>query len=124
MTTIIDPELTVRLGALHPDEAARIHEYATAAFLWRGLRQDDALDVARGLHWRAVGRDPTAPAGEVVAALALHPLAGAERDRLAGLLDVLHRPGPAGPPGLEAFRRLGRRLSVALDLLDKARTIA
>jgi hypothetical protein len=126
MTTIIDPELTLRLGALPPTEATRIQEYATAAFLWRGLRQDEALEVARGLHWRAVGRDPTAPAAEVVTALALIPLADPERDRLAALLDAHCRPGPpvTARPGVEDLRRLGRRLSVALNLLDTASTIA
>jgi hypothetical protein len=125
MTTIIDPELTVRLGALHPDEAARIQECATAAFLWRGLRQEEALDVARGLHWRAVGRDPTAPAAELVAALALQPLSDTDRDRLAALLDARCRPEQpvAARPGVEDFRRFGRRVSVALDLLDTTGTI-
>jgi hypothetical protein len=125
MTTIIDPELTVRLGALHPDEAARIDRYATAAFLWRGFRQAEALEVARGLHWRAVGRDPTAPAAEVVTALALVPLARAERDRLAALLDARCPLDPpvAAHPGVEDFLRLGRRLSSALNLLDTASTI-
>lgn len=127
MTTIVDPELTVRLGALHPDQAARIHEYATAAFLWRRLRQAEALDVARGLHWRAVGRDPTATAAEVVTALALHPLADTERDRLASLLDVQcrldHGDRPRTGSGVDDFRRLGRRLSLAVALLGTERTI-
>lgn len=123
MTTIIDPELTLRLGALDADGTARLEKYATAAFLWRRLSQADALDVARGLHWRAVGRSEGAPAEEVVEALSLHPLAGAERDRLAGLLDVLDPPVAARPAGLDDFRRLGRRISLALNLLDTARTI-
>jgi hypothetical protein len=125
MGTIIDPELTVRLGALAPDEAARIQDYATAAFLWRGLRQAEALEVARGLHWRAVGHDPDAPATEVVDALSLHPLAPAERDRLAARLDARCDldPTPTTRPGLDDFRRLGRRLAVALDLLDNTGTI-
>jgi len=130
MTTIIDPELTLRLGSLDPAETARLEKYATAAFLWRGLRQDDALDVARGLHWRAVGRDEQAGAAEVLTALALHPLADAERDRLAAALAVRWRldrssaTTPVGPRlGLDDFRRLGRRISLGLNLLDTARTI-
>ncbi|GAA4802105.1 hypothetical protein GCM10023200_44030 [Actinomycetospora chlora] len=129
MTTIIDPELTVRLGSLHPDEVARIHDYATAAFLWRGMRQAEALEVARGLHWRAVGRDPDPPAREIVAALALHPLPDADLDRLAGLLDAHdrvddRREGRAGTrPRIEHHRRTGRRLAAAVILLDTAGTI-
>jgi hypothetical protein len=132
MSTIIDPELTVRLGALHPDQVVRIHDYATAAFLWRGMRQAEALEVARGLHWRAVGLDPGASSAELVTALSLHPLDDPERDRLAGLLDVQcrldhgYRSGdaPGERPGLDDFRRLGRRLSLALALVDTTQTIA
>ena len=130
MNTIIDPELTLRLGSLDATGTARLEKYATAAFLWRGLRQDDALDVARGLHWRAVGRDEQASAEEVVTALTLHPLADAERDRLAAALAVQWRldrsstTTPVGPRlGLDDFRRLGRRLSLALNLLDTVSTI-
>ena len=35
MSTIIDPELDLRLGVLDPVETARLERYATAAFLWR-----------------------------------------------------------------------------------------
>jgi hypothetical protein len=134
VTTIIDPELTVRLGALHPDEVARIHDYATAAFLWRRMRQDEALEVARGLHWRSVGREPDPPSRDIVAALALHPLPDAELDRLAALLDAQDRAAgdaprragnrpPARPPRVEDHRRTGRRLAAAVVLLDTAGTI-
>ncbi|MHC1558772.1 hypothetical protein ACR9E3_07440 [Actinomycetospora sp. C-140] len=124
MSTIIDPELTVRLGALSPDDVARIDRYATAAFLWRRLTQEDALEVARGLHWRAVGRAPTAPSAEIVTALALQPPTAAERDRLAAVLDaVAPAEAPPGAPGPEDHRRVGHRLSVALNLLDTASTI-
>jgi hypothetical protein len=120
VTTILDPELDVRLGILAEDDAERIRHYATAAFLWRGFSQDDALDVARGLHWRAVGLDPAAPATDVLATLALEPLDAQLRERLAILLD-LHdeaaRTAGAGAPGPGDHARLGRRIGCALGLL-------
>ncbi|MDF2978307.1 MAG: hypothetical protein K0S40_3035 [Actinomycetospora sp.] len=131
MSTITDPELDLRLGVLDAAESARLEEYATAAFLWRRLTQADALDVARGLHWRAVGRDVGAGAAEVVDALSLVPPPDAERARLAAVLTTHWQldhagpdPGPTGTPRLDDLRRLGRRLSLALNLLDSARTIA
>ena len=124
MSTITDPELDLRLGVLDPVETARVGRYATAAFLWRRVSQADALDVARGLHWRAVGRGPDATAAELVTALALHPLGDAERDRLAATLDAQCRRVPVvAQPGVDDFRRLGRRISRAVNLLDTARTI-
>ncbi|GAA4872577.1 hypothetical protein [Actinomycetospora straminea] len=130
MPTVIDPELDVRLGVLDAAETERVDRYATAAFLWRRLSQADALDVARGLHWRAVGRDLAAGAPEVVDALSLVPPSAAERARLAAVLAIRWRlehtgpePGAPGTPRLDDLRRLGRRLSLALNLLDSARTI-
>lgn len=124
MTTIIDPELTLRLGSLDPTETARLEKYATAAFLWRRVSQADALDVARGLHWRAVGRRADATAAELVTALALHPLCDVERDRLASTLEAQCRRVPVvAQPGVDDFRRLGRRISRAVNLLDTTRTI-
>ncbi|NMO92709.1 hypothetical protein [Actinomycetospora sp. TBRC 11914] len=123
MITIVDPELDVRLGSLAADETDRIQRYATAAFLWRGFSQDEALDVARGLHWRAVGLDPAAPAGEVLGALALEPLDEPLREHLAILLDLHDRADPGGPgpddgaPGPRDHGRLGRRITTALALL-------
>ncbi|MEJ2861195.1 hypothetical protein [Actinomycetospora flava] len=132
MPTITDPELDVRLGVLDAADTERIDRYATAAFLWRRLSQPDALDVARGLHWRAVGRDVAADAGEVVDALCLVPPPDAERARLAAVLTTHWQLDHAGPdraigdgaPRIDDLRRLGRRLSLALNLLDSARTIA
>ncbi|GAA4930655.1 hypothetical protein EV188_102440 [Actinomycetospora succinea] len=131
MNAITDPELDLRLGVLDAAATERIREYATAAFLWRRLSQADALDVARGLHWRAVGRDLAAGAAEVVDALSLVPPLGSERARLAAVLTThwqLDHAGPdatsPGTPRLDDLRRLGRRLSLALNLLDSARTIA
>ncbi|MFC5137735.1 hypothetical protein ACFPK1_05795 [Actinomycetospora rhizophila] len=130
MTTITDPELDLRLGVLDAAETERVERYATAAFLWRRLPQADALDVARGLHWRAVGRDLGAGAAEVVDALSLVPPPDAARARLAAVLTThwqLDHTAPepiAGTPRLDDLRRLGRRLSLALNLLDSARTIA
>jgi hypothetical protein len=122
VSTIIDPDLTLRLGALAPDEAARIEDYATAAFLWRGLRQDEALDVARALHWCSVGRDPAADPDDVVTALAMGPLPPGERERLAARLaaecPVVRPTEPTGRrPTLAELRSLGERLSRALVLL-------
>ncbi|MDD7942333.1 hypothetical protein PHK61_28350 [Actinomycetospora lutea] len=131
MNAITDPELGLRLGVLDAAETDRVRRYATAAFLWRRLSQADALDVARGLHWRAVGRDVAADAAEVVDALALVPPLPTERARLAALLATHWQldhagpdPGRTGTPRVDDLRRLGRRLSLALDLLDSARTIA
>ncbi|MEJ2890114.1 hypothetical protein [Actinomycetospora aeridis] len=130
MNAITDPELDLRLGVLDAAETERIRTYATAAFLWRRLSQADALDVARGLHWRAVGRDVAAGAAEVVDALSLVPAADAERTRLAAVLamhwQVDHAADTGSPdtPRLDDLRRLGRRLSLALGLLDSARTSA
>jgi hypothetical protein len=123
VTTIVDPELDVRLGSLPADDAGRIERYATAAFLWRGFSQDAALDVARGLHWHAVGLDPAAPAGEVLAALALEPLDGPTREHLAILLDLHDQTEddaaapPDRRPGPREHARVGRRITCALALL-------
>ena len=78
MSTITDPELDLRLGVLDPVETARVERYATAAFLWRRVSQDDAQ---------------------------------------------CRRVPVVAQPGVDDFRRLGRRISRAVNLLDTARTI-
>jgi hypothetical protein len=123
MTTILDLELTARLGALDPAAAADVEQRATAAFLWRGLSQSAALDLARGLQWVALGHPADLPAGPTLARLALAPLTGPVLADLARRLDDADRLDCARERLTDldrstGLRRLGRRLALAVALLD------
>jgi hypothetical protein len=124
--TVIDPELTIRIGALAPGDADRIDCYISMTMLWRRLGPAEASDVARGLHWHAVGRPMDPSAIEIIAALALVPPPFVDLEGLAARLRG-QRPTGGSPDGraptLRNLRRLGARLSEALTLLDAVHRI-
>jgi hypothetical protein len=107
MSKILDLELTARVGALDAETAEAIENHATAAFLWRGLSQLDALDLARGLHWLAVGHREDCTAPDMIAALALGPLPAPVRDRLGAHLHSTYVAGEARQRSLCPPDRLG-----------------
>lgn len=93
MNDILDQHLTLRVGALDPPATEKIEDYASAAFMWRHFTEVDALDLARGLQWLALGHTGDCAAPRMIAVLAWHPLPDTECARLGALLDVAYHTG-------------------------------
>lgn len=126
MIVVPDLELTVRLGALDPGTVAAVRGLALDAARRRDVRDLDGLYVARGSHWLAVGHRPDASAEHMVASLFLTPAPPETNALLAAALDEAYAATagereatrPMDPLGLTDRRLLGRRVTIALELVQ------
>jgi hypothetical protein len=126
MIVVPDLELTVRLGALDPGTVAAVRGLALDAARRGGLRDPDGLHVVRRLHWLAVGHRPDSSAEHMVALLFLTPAPPETYARLAAALEEAYADtaaergadGPGDPLGITDRWRLGRRVSIALELVQ------
>ena len=126
MTAIPDLELTVRIGALDSGRAEAVRRVSLDAGRRHDLDHEDVLQVARALHWLAVGHRPDASAEYMVASLLLLPappktcaLIAAAVDEVYALTATERRTArPPDSPGLDESWMLGWRLSIALELVQ------
>lgn len=122
---ILDLELAVRVAALDAVTGSAIERAATDAFLWRGLCEHAALDLARGLQWLALGQPPRCTSESMIVVLALRPLPADRCHLLGQAVDEAFACGREPDTGrkipvdedLREAMSLGRRLSLVLDAL-------
>ena len=126
MIAIPDLEFTVRIGALDPDSAEAVRRGTLEAARRHDLDDEDVVQIARALHWRAVGHRPDASAETMVAALFLTPAPPETRALIAAVVDEVYAASeterrvarPADSPGLTDSWMLAWRLTVALELVQ------
>ena len=126
MIAVPDLEYTVRIGALDSGSAEAVRRGTLEAVRCHDLDDEDVVQIARALHWRAVGHRPDASAEDMVTALFLTPAPAETRALIAAVVDEVYAATeterriarPADSPGLAESWMLGWRLTVALELVQ------
>ena len=126
MIAIPDLEFTVRIGALDPGRAEAVRRVAFEAGRRHDLDDEDVLQIARALHWLAVGHRQDVSAEDMVAALFLTPAPPETRGLIAAVVEEVYAATeaerriarPPDAPGLAESWMLGWRLTVALELVQ------
>ena len=119
-------EFTVRIGALDSGRAEAVRRVTLEAGRRHDLGHEDLVQVARALHWLAVGHRPDASAEHMVASLFLTPAPPETCALIAKVVDEVYAATererriarPPDPPGLTDSWMLGWRLTIALELVQ------